>query len=194
MTYQAYLDTIRANTGKGPEDFIALAREKGLLDPGLKAGAILVWLKEDFGLGHGHAMAIYGVLKRQVQPRPKKLDRIAKHFGGAKANWRGTFDQLHAVVAAFGDDVQIAPTDSYLSFVRAERKFGIVQIRGTHMDIGIKRPGAAPTARFEPAGNWNTMVTHRVRIARPFVAVDAQLLEWLMAAYEAAASPDGRKR
>ena len=29
----------------------------------VKAGTIVAWLKEDFELGHGHAMAIYALLK-----------------------------------------------------------------------------------------------------------------------------------
>ncbi|MNV27065.1 hypothetical protein D3C71_1182020 [compost metagenome] len=64
MSFQAYLDNIQAKTGKLPEDFEKIAHEKGLLKDGkipaeVKAGQIVAWLKEDFELGHGHAMAIY---------------------------------------------------------------------------------------------------------------------------------------
>ncbi|GAB4011091.1 hypothetical protein GCM10028808_23690 [Spirosoma migulaei] len=63
MSFQAYIDNIRAKTGKGPDDFKQLADEKGLLKPGTKAGFILAWLKDDFDLGHGHSMAIYKLFK-----------------------------------------------------------------------------------------------------------------------------------
>ena len=63
MTFQAYIDNIHAKTGKTPADFKALAEAKGLLVPGTKAGKITSWLKEEFGLGHGHAMAIYATFK-----------------------------------------------------------------------------------------------------------------------------------
>ena len=63
MTFLAYIDNIKAKTGKAPEDFKKLAEERGLLQPGVKAGAIVAWLKRDFGLGHGHAMAIYATFK-----------------------------------------------------------------------------------------------------------------------------------
>jgi hypothetical protein len=68
MSFQGYLNTIKAKTGKGPDDFRGLAAEKGFTDgehikPGVKAGDIVAWLKQDFGLGHGHAMAIYALLK-----------------------------------------------------------------------------------------------------------------------------------
>ncbi len=63
MTFQAYIDNIKAKTGKTPEDFKKLAKAQGLLLPGTRAGAIVSWLKRDFGLGHGHAMAIYATFK-----------------------------------------------------------------------------------------------------------------------------------
>lgn len=68
MSFQAYLKNIKTQTGKGPADFRALAEEKGFTQNGeltaaTKAGDIVKWLKDDFGLGHGHAMAIYALLK-----------------------------------------------------------------------------------------------------------------------------------
>ena len=68
MSFQAYIDNIKTKTGKGPEDFKKLATKKGLLEKGqikagVKAGDIVKWLKEDFDLGHGHAMAIYALFK-----------------------------------------------------------------------------------------------------------------------------------
>jgi hypothetical protein len=68
MSFQAYLNTIKSKTGKVPDDFRKMAEEKGFsrdgqLKPGIKAGEIVDWLKEEFELGHGHAMAIYALLK-----------------------------------------------------------------------------------------------------------------------------------
>lgn len=58
MTFQAYLDTIHEKTGLWPDDFLTAAREQGRLTPETKVMALVAWLKEDYGLGHGHAMAI----------------------------------------------------------------------------------------------------------------------------------------
>lgn len=73
MSFQAYLDTIKLKTGKGPEDLQALADAKGFsaagrLKPGVKAGQIVDWLKSDFDLGHGHSMAIYALLTGKKKP------------------------------------------------------------------------------------------------------------------------------
>ena len=66
MSFQAYLDSIKTKTGKSPDDFKKLAEQKGFLEKGklnptVKAGEIVDWLKKDFELGHGHAMAIYAL-------------------------------------------------------------------------------------------------------------------------------------
>ena len=68
MSFQAYLDNIQAKTGKTPAEFKRLAADKGFAGPdgiaaGIKATQITDWLKADFGLGHGHAMAIVALLK-----------------------------------------------------------------------------------------------------------------------------------
>ena len=68
MSFQAYLDNIEARTGKSPADFRKLAARKGWmkagqLTPEIKAGEVVAWLKRDFALGHGHAMAIVALLK-----------------------------------------------------------------------------------------------------------------------------------
>ena len=65
MSFQAYLDNIEKQTGGGPDEFIRLAREKGLTAPGTKATQITDWLKADYQLGHGHAMAIVKLLKER---------------------------------------------------------------------------------------------------------------------------------
>jgi hypothetical protein len=63
MTFQAYLDNIEKQTGLAADDFIRLATEKGFTRPGTKATQITDWLKAEYKLGHGHAMAIVKLLK-----------------------------------------------------------------------------------------------------------------------------------
>lgn len=68
MSFQAYLTSIEAKTGKTPADLRAYALEKGWtadgrLAPGVKPAAIIADLKENFGLGQGHSMAIVALLK-----------------------------------------------------------------------------------------------------------------------------------
>lgn len=68
MSFQAYLVNIQEKTGKSPSDFQALAEKKGFtqneqIKEGVKATEIVNWLKGEFELGHGHAMAMYAYIK-----------------------------------------------------------------------------------------------------------------------------------
>jgi Domain of unknown function (DUF4287) len=68
MSFQAYIDNIKAKTGKTPADFKKMAAKKGFiidgeLNPKIKATEITNWLKDEFELEHGHAMAIYASFK-----------------------------------------------------------------------------------------------------------------------------------
>lgn len=78
MSFQAYLDNIETNTGKTPNEFIALAKDKGF-GPETKAGEIVTWLKEDFGLGHGHAMALVKVIKTGPSISDKHVNSGGTH-------------------------------------------------------------------------------------------------------------------
>jgi hypothetical protein len=80
MTFQAYLDTIKAKTGKTPEDLRKLATAAGIITPQIKAGDLVAWLKQEFGLGHGHSMAVWNVFVTNgwVQPKQTKLKTAPK--------------------------------------------------------------------------------------------------------------------
>ena len=63
VSFQAYLDKVEELTGKAPNDFIAVAKEKGLT----QSKDIIAWLKADYGLGLGHARAIDHVIRKGAQ-------------------------------------------------------------------------------------------------------------------------------
>lgn len=55
---KAMIASVEAKTGKTIADFAALAVSKGLTPSSTKPGELISWLKEERGLGHGHAMAM----------------------------------------------------------------------------------------------------------------------------------------
>ena len=67
MTFRTYLDNIEKQTGVSPDGFVKLATLKGFTKPGTKATEITDWLKADYKLGHGHAMAIVKLLKDRAK-------------------------------------------------------------------------------------------------------------------------------
>lgn len=67
MSFQSYLDNIESKTGRTPNQFVAMAKEKGYDTPETKTATIVDWLKQDFDLGRGHAMALVHVIKNGAQ-------------------------------------------------------------------------------------------------------------------------------
>jgi hypothetical protein len=78
VSFQAYLDAIEKKTGKTPAELIALAKEKGFTAD-TKAGEMAAWLKEEFGLGHGHAMALVHVIKHGPKISSKHVGSGGTH-------------------------------------------------------------------------------------------------------------------
>lgn len=185
MSMQAYLDTITAKTGKTPEQLVDDARDAGLLEPGVKPAEIIAWLKDEHGLGRGHAMAVVATIKKHTEPQHSSDEKVAKHFAGKKSAWRPAYDDLVRNIEGFGSDTDVDAGKSYLSLRRAGKKFAIVQVTADRLDIGIKLKGTDTGGRLESAGSWNSMVTHRVRI-HDSDEIDPELLGWLEKAYASA--------
>jgi hypothetical protein len=74
VTYKAYIDNIKAKTGKDPEYYREEAKKKGLA----KHGELLAWLKSDCGLGHGHANAIILYIQDPELAKKKILEDARK--------------------------------------------------------------------------------------------------------------------
>ncbi|MBZ9750786.1 DUF4287 domain-containing protein [Deinococcus sp. HMF7604] len=180
MSFQAYLDMVRAQTGKTVSDFRELAGAKGLE----KHGQIVTWLKTEHGLGHGHATAVAAALLKAETRQATPEERVAAVFSGKKVAWQPLWTALLAHVQALGADVGVAPTETYLSLTRGGKKFALLQPGVKGADVGLRLPSQVPAAPFEPAGSWNTMVTHRLRLTSPGEP-DAALLDALSAAYQA---------
>ena len=87
MSFQAYLDTIETKTGRTPRELLALASARGFDAPGVKAGAIVEWLKADFDLGRGHAMALVHVIKHGPTIASKHVGGTGVHRDDSDTLW-----------------------------------------------------------------------------------------------------------
>lgn len=87
MSFQAYLDSIEDKTGLTPREFIALAHERGLDEPATKVAVIIDWLKTDYGLGRGHAMALVHVIKNGPKISDKHVGSDGTHRDESDELW-----------------------------------------------------------------------------------------------------------
>ncbi|WP_314096044.1 DUF4287 domain-containing protein [Microbacterium foliorum] len=86
MSFQAYLDKVEAQTGLTPRQFIRLAEEQGF-DATTKSTVVLTWLKEEYGLGHGHAQAMVHVILKGPKISDKHVGKRGAHGDASDTLW-----------------------------------------------------------------------------------------------------------
>ena len=87
MSFQAYLDAIEDKTAKTPRELVAEAHERGFQSPQVKAATIVEWLKNDYGLGRGHAMALVHVIKKGPTISSKHVGTDGVHRDESETLW-----------------------------------------------------------------------------------------------------------
>ena len=169
---------IERRTGRSMDELVALVAASGLE----KHGQIVAWLKTEHGLGHGDANLVALTARRGSvvdQPTDDLLDAM---YAGPKAALRPFHDQVIAVARGFGDDVELAPKQAYVS-LRRSKQFGTVgPASGGRLEVGLNLKGVEPAGRLEATTG---MCTHRVRLSSPD-DFDAEVRGWLREAYERA--------
>lgn len=87
MSFQAYLDTIEDMTGLTPRQLLEIAQRKGFAEASVEAGSILDWLKEEYGLGRGHGMALVHVIKQGPTIDTKYAGATGAHSDESDTLW-----------------------------------------------------------------------------------------------------------
>ena len=174
---------LEAKTGTAMAEWVRRVAASGKA----RHGEVVAWLKAEHGLTHGYANLVAHTAKGTAAATSGQGEDelVAAQYAGTKAGLKPIHDRLVAAVGGFGADVEFAPKKAYVS-LRRSKQFGLIQpSTASRMDVGITLKGVPPTDRLEAAGSWNSMVTHRVRLASPD-EVDGELIGWLRQAYEKA--------
>ncbi|MGV3652404.1 MAG: DUF4287 domain-containing protein [Devosia sp.] len=87
MSFQAYLDAVETKTGKTPRQLIDEAKARGFHAEGVKAGQILAWLKDEYGLGRGHGMALVHVITKGPEIDAKHVGTTGSHRDESAVLW-----------------------------------------------------------------------------------------------------------
>jgi hypothetical protein len=78
MTFQAYIDAVEKKTGKTPAVLLDEAAERGY-GPETKAAVVIDWLATDYGVGRGHAMAFFHLIKNGTEISDKHVGTEGAH-------------------------------------------------------------------------------------------------------------------
>jgi hypothetical protein len=199
----AQIRNIEARYGKPLPEWFGIIAASGLT----KHTEVVAMLKADYGMAHGAAHRI-SLLSRQAAvpdsalasgqatasdpaaasgPPAASPGEVADAlYAGKKASLRPLHDQLMAQILGLGPDVSLAPKKGYVSLRRPRKQFAMIQPSGAgRIDLGLILPGVPAADRLEPAGSFNALFTHRVRVTSADDLDDA-LAGWIAAAYTAA--------
>ena len=171
---------LETNTGRSFDEWKATARASGHA----KHKVLVDWLKAEHGLGHGYANLVAHKTFASDAGSSADDDLMVAMFAGPKAAMRPVYDKVAAIISGL-EGAEFAPKKGYVSF-RRSKQFGLGQpSTKDRFDLGLTLKGVEPAGRLEAAGSWNTMVTHRVRIASAG-EVDAEVEDWIRQAWAAA--------
>lgn len=172
------IENLEAKTGKSLKHWIAVVKKSGEE----KHMANVKHLKTNHGLTHGYANLIVHLAKDSSSIDKPKGDLVSQQYSKGKEELKPIYDKLIQKILKFGSDVEIAPKKTYVS-LRRKKQFALIQpSTKTRIDIGIKLKGKEPSQRLEKSGNFNSMVSHRIRISS-LKDVNKEVIDWLKEAY-----------
>lgn len=159
--------------------------KKVLIASGLqKHGEMLKFLKTEHGFTHGFANFVALKTREADAASFSEDDLIANQYKGKEA-LKPIYDQLKNIIVQMGNDVEVAPKKSAVSF-RRKKQFALVQASTkTRIDLGLKFKDKAHGERLEKSGPFGTMCSHRVQLTATD-QIDQELINWLKEAYEEA--------
>lgn len=171
------IDNLQKNTGKSLDQWTALVKAKNFE----KHGEILKFLKEDHGLSHGFANLIALKAKgSHAGSAENPDDLITKQYQG-KESQKPIYDKLIAGILAFGDDIEIAPKNTYVS-LRRKKQFAILNpATKTRFEVGINLKGREPKGMLV-AEKPGSMCTHKINIA-DLKDINDEVMQWIRTSY-----------
>ena len=168
------LRNIEEAYGHSIDDLTQVIAKSGLT----KHTEVVAMLKTKYGMAHGAAHRVSLTARERLGVDSAN---IAKAPAAAT---EAVYKRLLEVVTSMGPDVEQAPKKGYVS-LRRRKQFCMLQAGAKWVNVGLVLPGTDASGRLEPAGTWNALFTHRVRVGA-ISEIDAELRSWLTTAYRAA--------
>lgn len=169
---------IEKMTGNSLAYWINVVQTSGLE----KHGELVNYLKSQHGFTHGNANVIVHFAKKSHAGAADNQDELIVAQYQGKEELHQWYNRIMLVVATFGTDIEIAPKKAYVS-LRRKKQFAIIQpSTKTRLDVGLNIKDTPVSGLCEPAGSWNSMCTHRIKVEHGS-QLDDELFSWLRKAY-----------
>lgn len=178
---QTMIDNLHKNTGKTLDEWISVVNGHNFD----KHGEIVSFLKRDHGFTHGFANLVAHKAKGSDAGSAANTDDLIEKQYKGKEHLRPIYDAIMAQVESFGNDVEVAPKNAYVSLRRKKQFAMLTPATKTRFEVGINLKGQAPDGLLEANTNSNAMCSHRINL-RSADEVGPEVLGWQRKAYDAA--------
>lgn len=176
---ETMIANLSKNTGKTLEQWIELVRSQNFA----KHGEMMNFLKNEQGLTHGFANLI--ALKTRGSDAGSAADTddlISRQYKGKEA-LQPIYDKLISEIKAFGEDVEIAPKNAYVS-LRRKKQFAILQpATKTRFELCLNLKGQPGEGKLEPISTPGAMCSHKINISSAS-EIDDEIISWLKKSYD----------
>lgn len=175
---QTMVENLLKNTGKTLEQWIDIVKKQNFA----KHGEIIKFLKEQHEFTHGFAnLVAHKTNETDAGSADNQDDLITKQYKG-KEHLKPFYDKLIAEIQSFGNDIEIAPKNTYVSLRRKKQFATLNPATKTRFEIGINLKGQEPKGKLEPE-KPNAMCSHKINLTE-LNEIDTEVLNWIKTAYE----------
>ena len=175
---QTMIDNLHKNTGKTLEQWIEIVVKENFE----KHGEIIKFLKEKHQFTHGFANLVAHKARNSDAGSVKNTDDLIVSQYQGKEHLKPIYKKLIAEILSFGNDIEIAPKNTYVS-LRRKKQFAILNpATKTRFEIGINLKGQEPTEKLE-AEKPNSMCSHKIKVA-DVSEINTEILNWIKTSYE----------
>lgn len=175
---QTMIENLQKNTGKTLEQWIEIVRTQNFT----KHGEIVKFLKEQHAFTHGFAnLVAHKANESDAGSAENQDDLITRQYKG-KEHFKPIYDKLIAEIQTFGNDVEIAPKNTYVSLRRKKQFATLNPATKTRFEIGINLKGQEPKGKLEPE-KPNAMCSHKINLS-DIKDIDKEVIAWIKTSYE----------
>lgn len=175
------MDNLYKNTGKTLEQWVEVVNTKSFA----KHGEIINFLKTDHGFGHGFANLVAHKSRQSDAGSATDLNLLIVNQYKGKEHFKPLYDKLMQHISTFGDDIEVAPKNAYVSLKR-KKQFAILQpATKTRFEIGLNVKGQEASGVLEVITTANSMCSHKINIVDE-AGITPEVLNWIKTAYEKA--------
>ena len=178
---QTMIENLHKNTGKTLDQWKEIVVNSSIA----KHGEIINYLKDQYGLTHGFANLIAHKTKGSDAGSASNQDELIANQYKGKEQFKTLYDKLITEIGKFGEDVEFATKNTYVS-VRRKKQFAMLHpATKTRFEIGINLKGQEAKGKLEGIKASNSMCSHKINLTE-FNDIDKEVIEWVKKAYDQA--------